>query len=93
VFCHPTRGSKLDADWYRQRFAEAVEAAGIRDRVRAFHDMRHTALTNLAAEGASPIAVMAIAGHRSMQTTNSTFISPASFSVTRRARWSGGCSG
>jgi integrase len=31
--------------------------------------MRHTALTNLAATGASPIAVMATAGHRSMQTT------------------------
>jgi Phage integrase family len=32
--------------------------------------MRHTALTNLAATGASPIAVMATAGHRSMSTTN-----------------------
>jgi site-specific recombinase XerD len=31
--------------------------------------MRHTALTNLAATGASPIAMMATAGHRSMQTT------------------------
>ena len=31
--------------------------------------MRRTALTNLAATGASPIAVMATAGHRSMQTT------------------------
>jgi hypothetical protein len=31
--------------------------------------MRHTAITNLAATGASPIAVMATAGHRSMSTT------------------------
>ena len=38
-------------------------------RIRAFHDMRHTALTNLAATGASPITMMATAGHRSMQTT------------------------
>jgi integrase len=37
--------------------------------VRTFHDMRHTAITNLAATGASPIAVMATAGHRSMSTT------------------------
>ena len=37
--------------------------------IRAFHDMRHTALTNLAATDASPIAVTATAGHRSMQTT------------------------
>ena len=31
--------------------------------------MRHTALTNLAATGASPIAIMTTAGHRSMATT------------------------
>jgi integrase len=41
----------------------------VEGRIRAFHDMRHTALTNLAATGASPITVMATAGHRSMQTT------------------------
>jgi hypothetical protein len=43
--------------------------AGITDYVRPHHDLRHTALTNLAATGASPIAVMATAGHRSMATT------------------------
>ena len=32
-------------------------------------DARHGALTNLAASGASPIAVMSTAGHRSMATT------------------------
>lgn len=31
--------------------------------------MRHTALTNLAATGVSPIAIMTTAGHRSMATT------------------------
>jgi hypothetical protein len=31
--------------------------------------MRHAALTNLAATGASPTAVMTTAGHRSMATT------------------------
>lgn len=46
-----------------------LAAAGIEGRVRTFHDKRHTALTNLAATGASPIAVMTTAGHRSMQTT------------------------
>lgn len=69
VFCHPKRGSRLDHDWYRDRFLEALNVAGIEGHIRAFHDMRHTALTNLAATGASPIAVMATAGHRSMQTT------------------------
>jgi integrase len=55
--------------WYADRFRDALAAAGITDYVRPFHDARDTALTNLAATGASPIAVMATAGHRSMQTT------------------------
>ena len=48
--------------------AAALHSCGITDRIR-IHDLRHAALTNLAATGASPIAVMATAGHRSMQTT------------------------
>lgn len=68
VFGHPTRGSRMDAEWFRQEFKTAREKAGIEGRVR-IHDLRHAALTNLAATGASPIAVMATAGHRSMQTT------------------------
>lgn len=72
----PASPSKLDSDfvfahpkWYREHFNAALRAAGITDHVRTFHDMRHTALTSLAAAGASPIAVMATAGHGSMQTT------------------------
>jgi len=68
VFCHPTKGSALDADWFRTCLLEALAAVGITDRIR-LHDLRHAALTNLAPTGASPIAVMANAGHRSMQTT------------------------
>ncbi len=37
--------------------------------VRPFHDLRHTAITNDAAAGSSPIAVMSKAGHASMSTT------------------------
>ncbi len=37
--------------------------------MRPFHHLRHTAITNDAASGASPIAVMAKAGHASMGTT------------------------
>ena len=69
VFCHPQRGSKLEAKWYHDAFQAALAAASVDGHVRSFHDVRHTALTNLAATGASPIAVMATAGHRSMQTT------------------------
>jgi integrase len=68
VFAHPTLGNSPDDKWFRERFTAALKAAGITERVRV-HDLRHTALTNLAATGASPIAVMATAGHRSMQTT------------------------
>jgi integrase len=68
VFAHPTKGSRLCADWFRLEFKAAREAAGIEGRIR-LHDLRHAALTNLAATGASPIAIMATAGHRSMQTT------------------------
>ena len=70
VFAHPERGSALDADWYRQRFTEALAAAGIDGRVRTFHDMRHTALTNLAlTPQASELVLMTTAGHRSFATT------------------------
>lgn len=69
VFAHPERGTRLGADCYRERFLAALASAGVEGHVRTFHDMRHTALTNLAATGASPVAIMATAGHRSMQTT------------------------
>jgi integrase len=71
VFAHPERGTPLETSkWYPEQFRKALAVAGITDYVRPHHDMRHTALTNLAATGASPIAVMATAGHRSMATTN-----------------------
>jgi integrase len=55
--------------WYAVEFRKALAAAGITDYVRPFHDARHAALTNLAAAGVSPMAIMGIAGHRSMATT------------------------
>lgn len=70
VFCHPKRGSKIDHEWYAGEFRKALRAAGITDYVRPFHDARHGSLTNGAAAGEAPIALMARAGHRSMATTN-----------------------
>lgn len=69
VFCHPERGTRLHNQWYAAEFRKALAAAGITDYVRPFHDARHGALTNLAAAGVSPMAIMGIAGHRSMATT------------------------
>jgi integrase len=48
---------------------KALTAANVEGRVRPFHDLRHTAITNDAAAGSSELAVMAKAGHRSMSTT------------------------
>ena len=56
-------------DWFREHLDAALAAAEVDGHVR-IHDLRHTALTNMAAAGASPIAVMATAGHRSMRRRN-----------------------
>jgi hypothetical protein len=37
--------------------------------MRAFHDGRHTALTNAAAAGNPPLSIIAMAGHGSFTTT------------------------
>jgi integrase len=70
VFCHAKKGSPIDHEWFAAEFRKALKAAGVTDHVRPFHDLRHASLTNGAAAGESPIALMARAGHRSMQTTN-----------------------
>jgi integrase len=54
---------------FAEQFRAALKAAGIEDYVRPFHDLRHTALTNEAAAGSSPIALMTKAGHTDMKTT------------------------
>ncbi len=69
VFGHPTRGTKFNHKWFAAEFRSALKAAGIDDYVRPFHDLRHASLTNGAAAGESPIALMTRAGHRNMKTT------------------------
>jgi integrase len=69
VFCHPERGSKYDADKFKEALEAAQEAAGVEGKLRPFHDLRHTAITHDAAAGASAIAVMTKAGHSDMRTT------------------------
>jgi integrase len=46
-----------------------VRGRKITDRVRPFHDGRHTSITNAAAAGVSPAALMARAGHSDFATT------------------------
>lgn len=69
VFCHPERGTVYRAETFEEALRAALTAAGIEGRVRAFHDLRHTAITNDAAAGANPVALMTKAGHADMKTT------------------------
>jgi integrase len=69
VFCHPERGTVYLARWFKPALTHALVAAGVDGYVRPFHDLRHTAITNDAAAGANPIALMTKAGHSDMKTT------------------------
>jgi len=69
VFCSPTRGSAFDVQRYSVTFRTALAKAGIADYVRPFHDLRHSSITNAAAAGTPPAALMARAGHSSFTTT------------------------
>jgi integrase len=69
VFCHPELGSRYREHIFAEHFRKALKAAGIDEYVRPFHDLRHTSLTNEAASGSGPIALMAKAGHTNMKTT------------------------
>ena len=69
MFCHPQTGSPLRANSFAEAFRAALTAVGITDHVRPFHDLRHASLTNGAAAGEMPIALMTRAGHANMSTT------------------------
>jgi Phage integrase family len=69
VFCHPERGTIYHPETFKEALTAALAAAGVEKQPRAFHDLRHTAITNDAAAGSGPIAVMTKAGHSDMATT------------------------
>jgi integrase len=69
VFCHPNKGSVLDHKRYAETFRAALAKAEITDRVRPFHDGRHSAITHEAAAGSAPAAIQARAGHADFSTT------------------------
>jgi integrase len=69
VFCHPERGTIYRAETFQDEFNAALKLAGINDRMRPFHDLRHTSITNDAAAGANPVALMTKAAHANMSTT------------------------
>jgi integrase len=69
VFCHPTKGSPLDHKRYARTLNAAMARAKVEKTMRPFHDGRHTSITNSAAAGLSPAALMARAGHSDFKTT------------------------
>jgi integrase len=69
VFCHPEKGTPLDHKRYAGTLKAALAKAKIEKPMRPFHDGRHTSITNSAAAGLSPAALMARAGHSDFKTT------------------------
>jgi len=64
VFCHPTKGTPLDASKLARVYLQpALGRAGITKPFRPFHDLRHTALTHEAAAGNPMAYVQLKAGH------------------------------
>jgi integrase len=70
VFCHPQLGTPLDPSRLaRAHLRPALKRAGITKPFRAFHDLRHTALTHEAAAGNPMAYVQMKAGHSQTQIT------------------------
>lgn len=69
VFCHPAKGSTLDPALYAITLKAALKAAGVDRGMRPFHDGRHTAITNDARSGNTPLSIQNRAGHSSFSTT------------------------
>ncbi len=69
VFPNPRTGRPLDANRYADLFRLALRKAGIDEYVRPSHDLRHSSITNAAAAGTSPEALMTRAGHSAYSTT------------------------
>jgi integrase len=69
VFCHPQLGTHLDPAKVRRNYVRpALRRAGIPEKFKPFHDLRHTALTHDATIHALAI-VQAKAGHAHGSTT------------------------
>jgi integrase len=68
VFCSAT-GGPLDPVRYAATLRLALKRAKVDKPMRPFHDGRHTSITNAAAAGVAPAALMARAGHSDFKTT------------------------
>jgi hypothetical protein len=69
VFPNPRTGRPFDASRYGELLRLALDRAGIEDAIRPSHELRHSSITNAAAAGTSPEALMSRTGHSSYATT------------------------
>jgi integrase len=69
VFCHPLRGSAIASGYFGEIMKPVLLRAGVERTMREYHDWRHTGITNAAAAGMSPLAIMRMAGHSNFSTT------------------------
>lgn len=69
VFPNPRTGHPFDANRYGELLRLALRRAGIEENIRPSHELRHSSITNAAAAGTSPEALMSRAGHSSYATT------------------------
>ncbi|MDA8264320.1 MAG: site-specific integrase, partial [Actinomycetota bacterium] len=72
VFTNETGGPVRHGNFYRRHFKPAVARAGLPPDLR-FHDLRHTYIALLIAQGAHPRSVMERAGHSSITVTVGTY--------------------
>jgi integrase len=61
---HDRRVFRIPNSTFRWRFNKAVELAGMQDF--RFHDLRHTAITNMRRAGIDAQTIMRISGHKTM---------------------------
>jgi site-specific recombinase XerD len=69
VFANPRSGRPFGADRYAEILRMALDKVGIEERIRPSHDLRHSSITNAAAAGTPPEALMQRAGHSAYSTT------------------------
>lgn len=69
VFPNPRTGRPFDANRFGELVGRALRRAGIEENIRPSHDLRHSSITNAAASGTPPEALMSRAGHSSYATT------------------------
>jgi integrase len=69
VFPNPRTGNPFDITRYGEILRQALSRAGVEGYLRPCHDLRHSSITNSAAAGTAPEALMARAGHSDYATT------------------------